>query len=247
MNCTESRELLHAYVDGELDLVRALEVEKHLESCPACAAQVKSWRELRAVLQTGDLHFSAPPALRQDVRQFVREMNPGKARPTAGPVIWLWKFLALGATALALFVICLRPGGPAASDALLDEVLASHIRSLQAGHLTDVASTDQHTVKPWFDGRLDFAPEVKDFAAQGFPLVGGRLDYLDRRPVAALVYRRNKHLINVFIWPAETTIPEQTKTRRGYCILLRNAHDQHLCLVSDLNEAELDELAKLLQ
>jgi anti-sigma factor RsiW len=126
--------------------------------------------------------------------------------------------------------------------------VAGHVRSLMAGHLMDVVSTDQHTVKPWFNGRLDFAPDVKDFAAQDFPLVGGRLDYLGDRPVAALVYRRNKHVINVFVWPAADTseAPKETQNLRGFNIINRQANGLRYCLVSDLNEKELRDLADLL-
>lgn len=130
----------------------------------------------------------------------------------------------------------------------MDDAVAGHVRSLMAGHLTDVASSDQHTVKPWFTGKLDFAPDVKDFAPQGFALVGGRLDYLEGRTVAALVYRRNLHSINVFIWPSakEGSGKLTVEKRRGYAIINRETAGLHYCLVSDLNEKELTELANLL-
>jgi len=130
---------------------------------------------------------------------------------------------------------------------LLNEAVASHVRSLMVEHLTDVASSDQHTVKPWFNGKLDFAPDVKDFAAQGFPLVGGRLDFLNGRAVAALVYRRNTHFINVFVWPATNTGSGKSalENRRGYFVINREANGLHYSLVSDLNEKELAELANL--
>src|SRR5205823_2595317 len=130
----------------------------------------------------------------------------GRASPRAGIKTmarhgnpWIWRWIAAGATAFAAFALLLRPAGTSEHDLLLNETVAGHVRSLMAAHLTDVASSDQHTVKPWFDGKLDFAPDVKDFAAQDFPLVGGRLDYLHGRAVAALVYRHNKHFINVFV------------------------------------------------
>jgi anti-sigma factor RsiW len=130
-----------------------------------------------------------------------------------------------------------------------EEIVASHIRSMQAGHLLDVESTDQHTVKPWFDGKLDFAPPVVDLATQGFPLVGGRLDYMDHRNVAALVYQRQKHFINVFIWPQEgkdTTLPE-VQTIQGYNLLFWSHGGMVFCAASDLNVTELRQLAELLE
>jgi anti-sigma factor RsiW len=148
---------------------------------------------------------------------------------------------------MALFAIVLRPGGISERDALMNEAVSSHVRSLMVQHLTDVASSDQHTVKPWFDGKIDFAPNVKDFAAEGFPLVGGRLDYLNGRAVAALVYRRNKHYVNVFVWPAPDADLSRARTenRHGYSIINREIDGWHYCLVSDLNETELAELASL--
>ena len=159
----------------------------------------------------------------------------------------LWKFLAFGATASAVLAILLPPASNSERDQLLNEAVASHVRSLMAEHLTDVASSDQHTVKPWFNGRLDFAPEVKDFAAHGFPLVGGRLDYFNGRAVAALVYRRNKHFINVFVWPVQNTGngTSDLQKHRGYSVINRDADGLRYCVVSDLNQKELAEFANL--
>lgn len=249
MNCAEIQPLLHPYFDGELDLVRNLEVERHLKSCAPCAAKIESLRSLRTALRENDMAYRAPDALRETLRQMAagRASAPAETKvPARRADPWLWKFLAFGATAFALLTILLRPAGISGRDPLLDEAVASHVRSLQANHLTDVASSDQHTVKPWFDGKIDFAPDVKDFAAQKFPLVGGRLDYLNGRAVAALVYRRDKHPINVFVWPEKNAGGEQVKAIRGYSIITRDADGMHYCLVSDLNSTELDALARLL-
>ena len=245
MNCEQAKPLIPIYADGELDAAHSVELERHLKTCATCAAENNSRRSLTAALRQPALHFAAPAALRKNVRQLARAaeattpgMNPSR----------LWRWLAFGATALAVLTLLLRPAGISERDELLNEVVASHVRSLQAEHLTDVASSDQHTVKPWFDGKLDFAPDVKDFAAQGFPLVGGRLDYFQNRAVAALVYRHNKHLINVFIWPAANVSDAKLKieNRRGYSILNRAANGLQFYLVSDLNQTELGELAGLL-
>jgi anti-sigma factor RsiW len=168
-----------------------------------------------------------------------------ETRPRLLQSLLFWKFLAFGAAAFALLAIVSRPGG---RDQFFDEAVASHVRSLMVDHLTDVASSDQHTIKPWFNGKLDFAPDVKDFATEGFPLVGGRLDYLNGRAVAALVYERNKHLVNVFIWPTATADSgkETTENHRGYSVIYRQKNRLQYCLVSDLNEKELVGLAHLL-
>ena len=246
MNCAESRLLLHADADGELDAVKSIELERHLKTCVVCAGEVQSLHLLKAALRQAPLRYDAPASLRKEVRRMGRGRN-GEIQSRFHPLL-LWKSLAFGATAFALLAILLRPG-ITARDTLLNEAVASHVRSLMVEHLTDVASSDQHTVKPWFSGKLDFAPAVSDFTAQGFPLVGGRLDYLNGRAVAALVYRHNKHLVNVFVWPSGSTSVGKVKIekRHGYSIINHEANGLHYCLVSDLNEKELTELANLFE
>ena len=244
MNCSEMRLLLHAYGDGELDLVRSMDVEQHIQSCAACAAEHQALASLRSALRSASLTYVAPRSLRQEVRKISRSSSEKNqaGRP------WFWQWLALGATAAALFLLTVRPAVLSGSDQLADELVSDHVRSLMASHLTDVLSSDQHTVKPWFNGKLDFSPDVKDFAAQGFPLVGGRLDYINGRDVAALVYRHEKHLINAFVWPANTVQNEKSTVldRRGYHIINRDVNGLHYSFISDLNLKDLNELADLI-
>jgi len=245
MNCNETLSLLHAYADGELDLVRSLDVEQHVKSCAACAASAQSIHSLRSRLRDSNLAYDTPPALRKRLRaSFKQVANETRTTETRRP--WPWQLLAFGATAFAVLLLTLRPTGVSETAQLTNEAVSSHIRSLMPGHLTDVASSDQHTVKPWFEGKIDFAPDVKDFAGEGFPLVGGRLDYLGGRPVAALVYRRNQHLINVFIWPAPDGLRETETNRRGYVVLERNTSGTQYLIISNLNQKELKEFAGLL-
>ncbi|PYK60719.1 MAG: hypothetical protein DME21_11000 [Verrucomicrobia bacterium] len=247
MNCAESRLLLHAHADGELDVANSLELERHLKTCAACVAEQKSLHSLKSALRQSSLRYDAPESLLKEVRRLGRGSG-GEAQPGIFQSLLLWKWLAFGATAVATVAILSRPEGISGRDQMLDEAVASHVRSLMAEHLTDVTSSDQHTVKPWFDGKVDFAPDVKDFAAEGFPLIGGRLDYLNGRAVAALVYRRNKHCINVFVWPATNTEngKRALENRRGYSVINRETKGLHYCLVSDLNEKELTELGSLI-
>jgi anti-sigma factor RsiW len=247
MNCAEHRQLLDAYTDGELDLVHALEVEKHLNDCARCSATERSNRMLRAALRQPELGYRAPDSLRERMQAVTGKEGAGKAVRSAQRS-WFWPALAGTAVAVAALTVMLRPAGISRQDELMQEAVGAHVRSLMAAHLTDVASSDQHTVKPWFDGKLDFAPEVRDFAAEGFPLIGGRLDYLDGGTVAALVYQRNKHFINVFVRPATRTDGEREiiEKFRGYSIIQRTTNGLHYWLVSDLNERELGELAGLL-
>jgi len=244
MNCHEIHPLLHAYVDSELDLMPSLEVDRHLKSCAACAAMKRSLESLRANLRNADLAYRAPESLRARLRKSVAAETEEKPHRVSRP--WLWQLIALGSLGFAVFALMLQPAGISSHDRLADEAISDHVRSLMAGHLMDVASTDQHTVKPWFNGKIDFAPEVKDFAAQGFPLVGGRLDYLEGQTVAALVYQRNKHTINAFVWPAKTASPNSVQEHRGYTVINRDINGLHYCIVSDLNGKELQEFANLL-
>jgi len=245
MNCHEIHPMLHAYVDSELDLMPSIEVDRHLKTCATCTGMKRALESLRATLRNNDLAYRAPDALRKRIRQSVAATIEEKPQRTFRP--WVWQLLALGSLGVAIITLMLQPAANSYQNRLADEAISDHVRSLMPGHLMDVVSTDQHTVKPWFNGKIDFAPEVKDFAAQGFPLIGGRLDYLDNQTVAALVYNRNKHTINVFVWPAKTATATATiQERRGYTVINRDANGLHYCVVSDLNAKELQEFRNLL-
>jgi anti-sigma factor RsiW len=247
MSCSESRELLHAHADNELDVANSLALERHLVNCTACNTEMRAIQSLKTALQHPSLRYNAPDSLRKEVSRMARTASDGDRRSMFKSLL-LWKSLAFGATAVALLMVLIRPWG-LGSDHFLDEAVSNHVRSLMAQHLTDVSSSDQHTVKPWFNGKLDFAPNVKDFAAEGFPLVGGRLDYLDGHAVAALVYRRHAHLINVFVWPKANAPSEKPGVDhlRGYSVIRCGTEGMRYCLVSDLNQQELAELAGLLE
>ena len=253
--CESNGRLLHGYLDGELDIVRAVEFEEHLKTCPDCAGELREQQNLRQSLRSSNLYERAPASLRSRIRA---ELPGGHAQnvqrkliPMPRRAVFNW-LAAAAAIVAALFVgakVVPNIVRQHQTDLLAQEMVASHIRSLQPGHLFDVQSTDQHTVKPWFDGKLDFAPPVVDLAPAGFPLVGGRLDYVDGRPVAALVYGRQKHLINVFVWPAESSPTELPgiQTIQGYNLVFWWRDGMYFCAASDLNIAELREFVQLLE
>jgi len=241
--------LVQAELDGELDAAQAAQLEAHRSGCAICQAAQAELLRARALVRGEGLE-PAPEAVRARVMARLAQAEPGlrRAPAPARPRRWLtWQpFAGFGvgaACAAALALLLLLPG----QESLVDTVVGGHIRALQPGHLADVASTDQHTVKPWFDGRIDFAPPVKDFAAQGFPLKGGRLDYLDGRPVAALVYQRDKHIIDVFVWPAGTAAPRspQTTAEHGYNVVHWSEGGMNLWAVSDVEAAQLGDFVAL--
>jgi anti-sigma factor RsiW len=249
--CNEKKHLLHGYFDGELDLLSTLEMEEHLKKCPECAQDLRSQQTLRGALQSANLYQPAPQRLEDKIRASLPGLQPG-ARPSIKSRPWQDWLAIAAAIAIVAFVgigiFSLRQRGRT-ENLLADEVVESHVRSLQLGHLEDVQSTDQHTVKPWFDGKIDFAPPVTDFTAQGFPLVGGRLDYLDHHNVAALVYQRRKHIINVFIWPDETRTTEEpsTETIDGYNIIHWRQNAMNFWMISDVSADDEKQLTALLR
>jgi anti-sigma factor RsiW len=252
LSCQTTQELIHGYVDGELDLARSLEVEQHMQECQVCANAYRNQTALRSAFKDGSLYHSAPEKLEKRIRSSLRH----EAKSEVGRRSFGWRWLPVGvALALVLsmpFIIWrVVPGlRPSADDLLAQEIVSNHVRSLQLEtHRTDVISSDQHTVKPWFDGKLDFAPPVKDFSGQGFPLIGGRLEYLNNRAVAALIYQRQKHYINLYIWPAAQTnaTGEVSTERQGYNLLHWANSGMNYWAVSDLNNVELHEFARLVQ
>ncbi len=249
MDCDETQDLLHGYLDGELDVVSSLAFTQHLQACVACAQAYESQRALRTALRTSTLYFAPPQSLQKQVRTAVRRASRAETRAPW----WTWGGLSV-AVAMALVVLLVWGGGlrhvrPAVDAHLLQDVIAGHVRSLMANHLTDVMSADQHTVKPWFEGHVDFAPPVPALTAQGFPLVGARLDYLDNRPVAALVYKRQQHVINLFVWPAASAAagPESTLTRQGYNLVQWTTVGMTYWAISTLNAQELQVFAHAIQ
>jgi len=253
MNCTEARRLLHAYLDAELDVADTLEVEKHLQECAACSQIYNNYQTLQTAIKTGSLYFQAPEQLRKRIRSSVLKANKAAFIPR----VMSWRGLSAAAVLIcAMFLLFwgitrFWPTSPSsvAGNSLAQQVLTSHVRSLMANHLVDVPSSNKHTVKPWFDGKLDFSPPVVDLTAQGFPLVGGRLDYLDNQPVAAIVYKRRLHYINLFIWPSTQNMGSETDTTtlQGYHLIHWTKSGMTYWAVSDVDLNELQQFVHLVQ
>ena len=243
MNCDEAKLMLHALLDGELDAGHAREVETHLTGCPRCAAEFRQMREMRQAMTGTDLRFAAPLSLRSriDSAMPAPRLSDGRA-PTRRSLLQGFAFgTAVSAVAAAGAVFMVVRSDQ--DQRILGDVVSAHLRSLQAEHLTDVPSSDQHTVKPWFNGRLDVAPPVADLTAQGFTLLGGRLDYIDGRAVAAIVYRRRVHVINLFV--AQGAGAEHAAVRnetvQGFNVRRWTEQGLRFIAISDINADELQE------
>jgi anti-sigma factor RsiW len=255
VSCKLTQRFVPGYLDGELDLSRTIEMETHLQVCGECARELERLQALRAAFQRGSLAYAAPAGLRERIQSSLSAPTPGETpkRATGWPAMqflrWAGAFAVLALCAVTAWQLLPGLRGTTNDQRLAAEVFASHVRSLEANHLMDVASTDQHTVKPWFDGKLDFSPPVEDLASDGFPLVGGRLDYLEGHEVAALVYQRRKHFINVFVWPdmAGSNSTQTLNSRHGYNLLRWSRGGFQFWAVSDVSAPDLAEFVGLLQ
>jgi anti-sigma factor RsiW len=258
MNCRDVNELVHAYVDDELDLVSARQVDEHLVLCGGCRGRLETVRAVKGAVANSGQYFKAPVELRARVLGAILEKDQTvstnaitpdlsrRERGKEGAYRSSWRSWGLAVAAVVVLAVMLSltfRGGQ--ENPIVAEVLTAHLRSMQAGHLMDVVSTDQHTVKPWFDSRVDFSPPVKQLEAAGFPLLGGRLDYLGNRPVAALIYGRAKHTINLFVWPGEGG--SGATERRGFNVVHWTAGGMTFWAVSDLNARELEQFAELVR
>ena len=250
MNCHEVHNLIDGYIDDELDLVSNLEIEQHLQTCPACEHLYHNRQALQTLIHASPLSHKAPEHLQKRIRTSLRQASQPRPRLRKTAFALLSVAAILLVSLITTWIIIKNVSAPSVDESLTQSVLASHIRSLMVNHLVDVRSTDQHTVKPWFDGKLDYAPVVVDLAQQGYPLIGGRLDYLDNRPVAALVYQHETHVINLFTWPAASATadsPVTTVTRQGYHMMTWTQAGMVYWAVSDIEESKLQTFVQLLR
>jgi anti-sigma factor RsiW len=248
MACERADSLVHGYFDNELDALRAAEFENHLEECSECVAALDALQSLRSTINVAQPYEKMPAAFRKKILADLHVKSPTGIAPSRATTNWGW--LAMAAAFLLLIYGGWRVAsvnhGDSRETLMASKIVDAHLRSLQPGHLEDVISTDQHTVKPWFDGKIDFAPPVRDFTEQGFPLQGGRLDVVDNRTVAALVYGRRKHVVNVFIWPtSEKDTAPRTGSIQGYQWIDWRKQGMEFHAVSDAAAPDLDQLQRL--
>jgi anti-sigma factor RsiW len=238
--CDEFRPLLHGLADGELDASSVIEIEGHVAGCRGCHEEFARLLQLSAVLNSADLRYRAPGYLRERI-----ERSCAGPRRILPPRIGGWIFPgAGGAIAATLALMLARPvimQAPVAQPQMEQELVQSHVRSLLVDHLIDVATSNDHVVRPWFDGKIDFAPRAPNLAPQGFPLLGGRLDYAGGRTVAAIVYQRRQHKVNLFVWPAPAA-SDRALDEDGYSIVEWSDDGLRYAAVSDASRVDLEQL-----
>jgi anti-sigma factor RsiW len=255
ITCKSALSLMEPYLDGELDAAQKAEVEAHLNECADCPATYRRLSELGTDLRTLAPRYTAPAHLERRILSGVRKearTKPAWFRPSNAWALAASVLLAVSAGwNLKLLQSQKNNTGNTTANTtanrtgeVAQEIVSSHVRSLIGAHLLDVPSTEQHTVKPWFNGKLDYAPDVKDLAAAGFPLIGGRVDYIDRRPVAALVYKRREHVINLFVWPSSSPLAAPAAAN-GFNLVAWDKAGMNYCAISDLNQDELRQFAGL--
>ncbi|HEY5404792.1 MAG TPA: anti-sigma factor [Pyrinomonadaceae bacterium] len=249
MSCQHTDELIHGHLDGELELVKSLEIERHLSACAVCTKNYERLRRLRSTLGDTTLRYLPSDRLEERLRSALRQESKPERNRTIFQPRWLVAAASLVLAFIVIWIVGRSLVKPDSGDLLAQEIVASHVRSMMADHLTDVSSSNQHTVKPWFDGKLDFSPPVKDLSQQGFILTGGRLDYIGNRPVAAMVYQRGQHPINLFVWPAtgSANSTETVAVRQGYNLVRWTNGGMTYWAVSELNLPELQQFAQLLR
>jgi anti-sigma factor RsiW len=251
MDCTEIRSRLHPYLDRELDLESSLAIERHLAACPACQAIFARQAALQSGVRAHAQYHRAPPAMANRIRAMINTQAAGA--PAAPARRWprLRQWLPLGAAVAAAAIVswtaAIQYASVSADERIAEQVITGHARSMVTAHLVDVPSSDRHTVKPWLSGKLDFSPTVVDLTDAGFPLAGGRLDYLDNRPVAVLVYRYRQHVIDLFIWPEQDGRGDASSklvSSKGYNVLRWREGGMAFWAISDVDAGEMKAFAK---
>jgi len=239
--CVDQEMLLGGLIDGELDAANTAIVEAHVARCEGCREELDRLQAVRNLMRSDGVRHAAPDTLARKIA-VMPELTP-KAANENRVLRWLAPG-AVGAIAASLAMVSFVT--PATTAAVDQELVSSHVRSLQPGHLTDVQTTNQHIVKPWFNGRIDFAPPVPELAAQGFPLVGGRLDSIDGKTVPAIVYKRRLHTVNLFVWPTKES-GDRAFVKEGFAVREWSSNGLRFAAVSDIPPSELAQFQALFE
>jgi anti-sigma factor RsiW len=243
MNCAQAQTYIECYVDEQLDPVTSARVEEHLHQCAGCQRALARLSSLRSLIKEAVPYHTAPDRLSKEIRDRInRERGISGSKAGFAWLQWLRPVALVAATAVVTWLVALQLQSAPKTERLASQIITSHARSTVTGHVTDVVSSEGHTVKPWLSSKLDFSPPVVDLSAAGFALVGGRLDYLDNRPVSVVVYRRRQHVIDLFVWPeseAPRTTPSQVVSRQGYQVLHWTGGGMTFWAISDLNAGEM--------
>ena len=247
LDCKQLRLYMHGHLDCEVDPVTAAGIEAHVQTCASCAHAYAAQTALQSAVKAQAAYYPAPAALAARIRAQISATSVPAARKNAPRWQWFPMAAAIAATAVITWTTAMQMDFGARDERIAEQVIAGHARSVLTNHLVEVTSSDQHTVKPWLSSKLDFSPPATDLTTAGFPLVGARLDYVDNRPVAALVYRHRQHVINLFIWPdakAGTTTALRSSSKQGFNLLHWGNAGMTFWAISDLNPADIKTFAE---
>jgi anti-sigma factor RsiW len=249
MDCEQAKILIDAFIDNELDIPNSLEVERHISSCQSCSIVYKNYLVIQSALKDESMYFSTPPELKKKITSSIKSSEKKQFSIKSRMFGWQGAAAVFALTSVFLLIFILFRSASSPEAQITEQIVDNHMRSLMPNHLTDVQNSDQHTVKPWFNGKLDFSPPVADLSSQGFTLVGGRLDYINGQPVAAIVYQRKSHLINLFFWFSDNKddITKKASVTRGYNLIHWTKGNRNYWAVSDINLTELDEFISKIQ
>jgi len=249
MDCKKAKILIDAYIDNELDIANSLEVEQHIRACKGCSTVYHNYLIIQSTLRDEYTYFSPPPELKKKITASIRNSEKKQLSLKTSLFGWHGAAAVFALTAIFLLIVILFRPSPSQEEQVTEQIVDNHMRSLMPNHLTDVQNSDQHTVKPWFNGKLDFSPPVADLSSLGFTLVGGRLDYINGQPVAAIVYQRKSHYINLFFWFSDNKddVTKKASVTRGYNLIHWTNGNRNYWAVSDINLTELDEFISKIQ
>ncbi len=249
MDCEQTKILIDAFIDNELDIPNSLEVERHIHACQSCSNVYKNYLVIQSALKNEEMYFSPPTELKEKIADSIKSSEKKQVNTKTSMYLWQGAAAVFASTAIFLLIVTLFRSSSSPEEQVTEQIVNNHMRSLMPNHLTDVQNSDQHTVKPWFNGKLDFSPPVADLSAQGFTLVGGRLDYINGQPVAAIVYQRKSHYINLFFWFSDNkdNVTKKASVSRGFNLIHWTNGNRNYWAVSDINLTELDEFITKIQ